>query len=492
MAGRQNSRINLTPIKDRTYSLFSKTRESTKRVATRASLFARKKPFTSFFAALGILLLVIILGNVVSKIGVKQPVNVEAVKKVKVYSIGESPKIALQAQVDQEGVVQIVAQMPGIVQNVPVTEGQQVSRGQTLVSLSTNYQGGNAPGLQAQLAGLQYKNIKDTFDAQKDLIGKQRELAEKMNNNTEELRKISDQAESDTRGLLDQNNAILQTLSNQLTTLEQSGATPEQLLGAQQAKAQVQAGVNQLQSAVRNLDYSTNTDNPPTKLADLQKDISLKQLDLQEKALALSKESSRIQYNIALVSAALMQPASPFNGTVERVMVSVGQSVNPGTVLAVVSSDNPKATLSLLVPQEIAQNISRATPSILHIGNKTVSLVPSYVSTVATKSLLYSVLYTLPPEYVSKVTNNSFVSIEAPIGYADTTASVPFVPIDAVFQSQNASYLFIVKGNKAVSKQVQLGSVYGSYVEVSSGIKNGDKIILNRSVVAGEKIEIEK
>ncbi|MBP6913276.1 MAG: biotin/lipoyl-binding protein [Candidatus Levybacteria bacterium] len=452
----------------------------------------QKHPFLSFFTALGLLLLIIISGNISSKLGIKSEERKELVKKVKIYSIGESPKIALQAQVEQEGVVEIVAQMPGIVQEVQVSDGQHVSTGQTLVSLSTNYQGGSAPSLQAQLAGAQYKNVQDTFNAQKDLIGKQKELTEKTNNNTEELRKISEDAKTNTKGLLDQNETILNTLSDQLETLEQSGATPDQLLQDQQAKAQAQSGVNQLRNTLKNLEYTTNINNPPTQLANLQKDISLKQLDLQEKALLLSKETSRIQYNIALVTAALMQPAAPFGGTVERIMVAPGESVSTGTVIAIISNDNPKATLSLMVPQEIAQNISRATPSIIHIGKKQIMLSPSYVSTVPTKSLLYSVLYTLPTEYISKAINKSYITVEAPIGYADTLASVPFIPIDSVFQSQNSSYVFVEKNNKVVSKTIKLGTVYGSYVEVSSGIQEGDKIILNRNVVSGEKIEIDK
>ncbi|HMS22376.1 MAG TPA: hypothetical protein PKA38_01305 [Candidatus Levybacteria bacterium] len=456
------------------------------------SIRAQKHPFLSFFIALGVLLLIIILGNISSKLGMKSEHVKELVKKVEVYSIGESPRISLQAQVKQEGVIEIVAQMPGIVQEVYVSDGQHLSSGQTLVSLSTNYQGGSTPNLQAQLANAQYKNIQDTFDTQKDLIGKQRELTEKTNNNAEELRKISDDSKTNTKGLLDQNETILNTLTDQLETLEQSGATPEQLLGAQQAKAQAQAGVNQLRSTLKNLEYTTNTTNPPTQLVNIQKDISYKQLDLQEKALLLSKETSRIQYNIALVTAALMHPATPFEGTVERIMVSPGESVSTGTVIALISSDNPKATLSLLVPQEIAENISRATPSTIHINGKKVLLTPSYISGVPTKSLLYSVLYTLPPEYISKVINKSYVTVEVPIGYADTLASVPFIPIDSVFQSQNSSYVFVEKNNKVISKTIKLGAVYGSYVEVSSGIQEGDKIILNRNVVSGEKIEIDK
>lgn len=442
--------------------------------------------------ALGLLLAVIIFGNILARFGNKPIQEETQVKSTQVYSIGNEPKITLQAQVNQEGVVEIVAQTPGVVQEVYVFEGDMVSEGQTLLQLSTNYQGGNAPALQAGLAGLQYKNIKDTYATQKELLAKQKELTENNSNNTEELRKISDNAENDTRGLLDQNEQILNTLSQQLDTLKQSGtATEAELLQAEQLKAQAQAGVNQLRASLRSLEYATNTDNPPTNLSNLQKDISLKQIELQGKALELSKETSKIQYNLALVQASLMRPASPFHGTVERVYVSPGELVNPGKVLAVIASHTPEASITVMVPQDIASSVSRVEPSILHIQGKSVKLTPSYVSNVATNKLLYTILYNLPEEYISKVTNNSFISIEIPIGYADSTAGVPFIPIDSVFQSQNDSFVFLKDKNTAKVQKVTLGSVYGSFVEVTKGITNGDQIILNRSVVDGEKIKIQ-
>lgn len=455
----------------------------------KAVTFLQKRPFVSFFVAIGLLFLIIIAGNVLASLGNTPQKTEEVSKNTDVYRIGESPKVTLQAKVNQEGVVEVIAQTPGIVDEVYVFEGEQVKAGQTLAALSTNYQGGNAPGLQASLIGLQYKNIQDTFDTQKELISKQREVAEKSNNNSEELRKISDKTEEDTRNLLNSSQRSLDLATQALAQQEQTG-TPETIALAQGAKTQAQAAVNQLQSGLRNLEYSTNTDNPPTSLSNLQKDISLKQLDLQEKALELSRETSRISYNLALTQAALMTPASPFNGTVERVMVSPGESVNPGTVIAVISSNNPEASVTVMVPSEIANSISLAVPSVLHIKSKEVKLTPAYVSKVATKASLYTVLYNLPEEYISKVTNNSFIPVDIPVGYADTVAAVPFIPIDSVFQSQNASYVFVVKNGKAVSQKVTLGAVYGSYVEVVSGISNGDKVILNRTIVNGEKVKI--
>lgn len=479
-------------LRKKSASIFSSVKERIKPGYKKTVVFTRRRPFLSFFLALGILFLLIVGGNIISGLQKKPETRKEIVKEVKAYTVGESPKVALQAEVNQEGTIQIVAQTPGIVQEIYVAEGDHVNRAQAIVSLSSNYQGGNAPGLQAQLAGAQYKNVKETYDTQKEIIAKQREVTEKTSNNTEELRKISENSREETSNLLNLNETILNTLSDNVTELQQNGATEAQILAAQSQQAQAQAGVNQLRSALRGLEYQVNTDNPPTQLANLQKDISLKQLDIQEKALALSRESSKIQYNLALVQAAMMRPSSPFSGTVERILVTPGQAVNPGTPIAIISSDNPKATLAMLVPFEIATNISRAEPSTLTIGRTTLKLTPSYVSTVATNELLYTVLYTLPEEYINKVSDNSFIAVEAPLANATRSGVHPFIPIDSVFQSQNASYVFIAKNSRVESRKVELGNVYGSFVEVLNGISDGDQIIESRNIVTGEKVKVTK
>ncbi|MDQ5900966.1 MAG: hypothetical protein QG600_544, partial [Patescibacteria group bacterium] len=171
--------------------------------------FVQKRPFLAFFASLGLLLLILIAGSVVSNLGKKEVKAVENVKTVQTLAIGQTPSVKLQAQIEKKGIIQIVAQTPGVVDTIHTKEGQTLQAGQKIVSLSTNYQGGNAASLQRQLAGAQAKNAYDTYDTQKELLKKQREVAEKSSANSEELRKISRDSAGDTAGLLRLNEEIL-------------------------------------------------------------------------------------------------------------------------------------------------------------------------------------------------------------------------------------------------------------------------------------------
>src|SRR5882672_7357479 len=78
--------------------------------------FIKRRPLGSFFIALGVLLLVIIVGHMLNQ-PKPQPTVPPAVKPVKLYSIGSVPRATFQAKIEKAGVIKIVAETSGIVQS---------------------------------------------------------------------------------------------------------------------------------------------------------------------------------------------------------------------------------------------------------------------------------------------------------------------------------------------------------------------------------------
>ncbi|HSA83795.1 MAG TPA: biotin/lipoyl-binding protein, partial [Patescibacteria group bacterium] len=407
-------------------NIFGQVKNSARKSYKKTTVFIKKRPLGSFFIVLGLLFFVLIIGNIFHR--QEEALAPESVtKEVKVFSIGNAPKASFQAKIEKQGVVKIVAQTGGIIQSVNVTEGQYVGQGQTLVVLSSNYQGGNAPAVQRQIAQANYQHLLDTYDQQKELIQKQRDIANLTDENADKQRDIAKQSLDATNALIDANQSVIDYFKSVAVTPEDDAAI-NQLQGVQ----------NQFRDGARNLNYSQSGDNAPAKVSDTQKDIAIKQLDLQEKGLALSKEISRLQLSLAYISEATMYPASPFAGIIERINVSVGQSVSPGTVIATVSSDDIATTAVLSVPEKISKIILSGEPSELIIEGKAVAVMPYHVSTQATDGQLYTVFYDIPSEYQSSVTSNSFVSINVPIAPAEIVRALdPFIPVDAVYQSQD-------------------------------------------------------
>src|SRR4051794_28069288 len=87
--------------------------------------FIKLHPLGSFFIALGLLFLVIIIGHVLNQ-PKPQPEAKPTIKSVQLYSIGSIPKATFQAKIEKAGVVKIIAQTSGIVQSIAVNEGAKV------------------------------------------------------------------------------------------------------------------------------------------------------------------------------------------------------------------------------------------------------------------------------------------------------------------------------------------------------------------------------
>jgi len=448
-----------------------------------------RKPLLSFFTILFLLFVLIFIGSLLRK---PQPekTTTPPTKEVQTYSIGSAPTIKVQAQVEKSGLVKIVALTPGVVSYINFTEGQQVAKGQVIAGLATNYQGGNAISIQREIAAATNKTTKETFDLQMDLLKKQRDIANRSNENANELREITADSLDETRSLLDLNQNIVSTLNTTLANLEADNATGENdatILQTKQLISQFQSGVNQLRSAVRSIEYQSATDKPAADLTTLSKDIALRQLDLQEKSLNLSLETSGLSLKLAQIQEETMYPSSPISGVVERVYVSQFQTVNPGDPIMLIHGTQTLQVVAK-VPRDVAQKISPIEMSNITIGSKTYKTAPSYISNEATDGSLYSIIFSIPDDYQNTVSDNEYISIEIPVGYAATSTAVPFVPLDAIYQSATNAYVFVNQNGIAKAKSVELGSVVGQFAEIRSGLSRGDQIILSRTVISGDKI----
>ena len=185
-------------------------------------------------------------------------------------------------------------------------------------------------------------------------------------------------------------------------------------------------------------------------------------------------------------------PASPFSGVVERVFVKQFDFVSPGIPLMIISQvveEDPISAVAF-VSKDIAQLVSQLEMSILHIGNEKIEAIPSYVSSEAVSGSLYAVYYSVPDKYNKALTDGGYISIEIPVGYPDSIASTPFVPIDAVYQTRSRAYLFVSENGKAVSREVVLGQIFGRFVEVESGLQSSDQVIIDRNIIDGDIVSV--
>lgn len=453
--------------------------------------FIDKKPLRSFFITLGIVLALIIIGNIIPKQKQEAP-NQPLIKKVNLYRIGSAPKITVQAQIRKTGVVQIVAQTGGVINMIHAFEGAKVGRGDQLINIASNYYGGNTASLQRQIAQKQDENMIATFDQQKEIIQKQKDLAGKTDENSDQLRDITGKSREETQRLITLNEQIITALD---VTINDPATSTSALATARQTKSSYLAALNQAKSALRVAEYQSAGDKPAAQTADITREITIKQLEIQEKQLALNKEITHLQFLLAQVTEGMYYPSAPFSGVVERVYVKPFDTVTPGTPLMLISQsvdEEDPITAVAYVSKDIANNASRLEESILHIEKKSIKIIPTYISTEAVQGNLFAIYFTVPDTFNKKLIQNGFITVDIPVGHADTSGAAPFIPIDAIYQTRTSAYIFVANQGKAKSKEITLGQVSGEYVAVESGISQNDAVILDRTIIEGDAVEEKK
>ncbi len=451
-----------------------------------------KNPLRSFFILLICVFLLILLSNFITRPKQKEAETAPEARKVELYNVGKAPRVEVQATVEKSGVVTVSALTSGIVQKVNFLEGAKVGQGANLMWISSSYSGGTISTYQRELAEKQYNFAKDNYGAQKDGIAKQRDAAYKVESNAYELREITKKSIDETKSLISLNEEIVNSLDNSIKALESSntgGVNDASITTTKQIKSQVLAGLNQLRAGLRASEYSVNADKAAAQLPLVQRDITLNALALQEKSLDLSLEVSRIQLRIAEIGESLNHPTSPVAGTIQRIFVRQGQLVSPGTPLAIIAGNSGNFLARAFVPASYAKSISRTEKSTLVAEGKSAEVSPYFVSQDAVEGSLYMIAYKIPDSLKSGLSDKSIMTVSLPIGAADTTATIPFIPIDSVYQTADRSYVFVAQDGRAKSKEIKTGTAFGSFVEVVSGLGASDRVILDRTVIDGERVQ---
>ena len=479
--------------------IITKTKLVFKNIATKVNNFLAKYPLGALGVTLVILLGLIALSNFLQTPNTNEEVTETSVKQVQVYSVGDSTRYVEQAgTIKKSNVIKIYAQTSGIVNFIYAPSGSSVTQGQSIISLASNYSGANSAAISKQIAQAQYNNLSSTYDSQKQIINNQIDLANTSNALADDLREISKKSLDETEELLKLNEGILSQLDQNIAELEASnsgGSNDALILSTKQLKSQFLTAVNGNKTAIANLQLDTNNENLNKTIADINKKVAIEQLNIQKQSLDLSLEVAQLQLKLAQINESLMFPSTPFNGTVEKLEVRAGDNVSAGDLIATVSSNNASdnnAQIEVLVTREVANQVSKTQPSLVVLGGQTIETTPSYVSNQATNGQLYTVFYNLTGQQLSgiNVSDLQTVSVRIPFGYADTTNVAMFVPIDAIHQTNEKSFVFVTNGeNVANAAEINVKDITGNFAQIE-GLEGNAQIILNRSVLDGDKVEV--
>lgn len=373
----------------------------------------KKRPISVFLVLLLILFGLIFAGN-----KLREPKSIdgenqeEMQKKVSVFKFNETPRISVQAKIDKENVVQLVAQKNGIVSGIYTKAGQKVYRGRTMAYISDTQFGENISVVALEVAKKQQEASDENIERQKKIFKKQKQIIDR---------------------------------------------TPS-----------------------------------PTSVLDLQEEIDKKQISINKENANLANDLSELGVKQAQIAAQMSRVSAPQNGIVEKVYVNPGQFVSVGAPIMLFRADKGSTFAEVKVPFEIAELVSVQQKSYLQLGKKEIEAYPVYISSEATDAYLYSILYCIPSEDVVGLADDSFVSVSLPLEIEVSGDDFfPLVPLDAIQLTQDKNFVFVLEEGQAKVREVELGNVISSYVEVLSGLGKRDEVIINRNVFDGDRVFAE-
>ena len=229
-----------------------------------------------------------------------------------------------------------------------------------------------------------------------------------------------------------------------------------------------------------------------------QGDVDVQNLKGQEAAVAAAQHNVTAQENLVKQLHQQRDYASvvaPFDGVITQRNVDVGSLVQgnatSGTFMFEIMQEDV-IRVSAFVPQDAAFGVAPGVDAIVRVPELPDREFPGAVTRIAdalqpgTRTLLTEVDIPNPD---GALTPGIYCTVEFRIPRKTPSLSVP---ADAIIFNRNGMQVAVVSNGKAEIRKVGVKRDLGTRVEIDSGIKAGDQVILNPPVtlVDGSKVQI--
>lgn len=182
---------------------------------------------------------------------------------------------------------------------------------------------------------------------------------------------------------------------------------------------------------------------------------------------------------------------APFSGTIEEVLVSAGQIVQPGVPVAfLVSNENmyihAEVSEAYVGKFKKGDMVKVTVPALNETFESTIVTVGSVINEA---SRTFTVEVKLPN--VDQYLKTNLVTILELTDYHVDEAIV--IPSRIIQEDLQGTYVYKVSGSKAQKVHIKLGQTYDSHTEVITGLNAGESIVDKgaRTIADGSAISIQ-
>jgi len=232
---------------------------------------------------------------------------------------------------------------------------------------------------------------------------------------------------------------------------------------------------------------------------------SLDKAETAYKSLLANVDIAAARIRAAEVALENMIIRAPFDGTVLTKNAEVGEIVAPfgasttsrAAVVTIadmnslmVETDVSESNIEKIEPGQDCEIVLDANPGKTYQGYvfKVVPTADRSKATVLVKVAFKNYDSSVLPEMSAKVSFLSKQNIED-----ENQEPVLTAPLSAVENLDGKKIVYIVVDDKAVQKEITTGRLFGNYVEITSGLEDGEKIInnLNEKIKDGIQVKVQ-
>jgi len=277
----------------------------------------------------------------------------------------------------------------------------------------------------------------------------------------------------------------------EINKLQAGGALSQKTIDGQKSEiALIQDQLASFSAQAKTLNTSLSDRRQAVVSAELQiADIK----DGADREDILSAQASVAQAEASLLSAEIAfgktQIKSPVFGTISAIETRIGQLVGPGSSVFSVANENA-LRIDTSVTSAEARKLSVGDEVLVDEEYKaTLSVISSSVDDTTGRVKVQVLLDD------QEVTLTSGSGVGLVFNLSDTNRNISerslSVPISSVFVRGDKAFVYVLQDNKAVPTEITTDDLFGENIEVVSGLKGSDVVILSaRGLKDNESVEV--
>jgi multidrug efflux pump subunit AcrA (membrane-fusion protein) len=353
-----------------------------------------------------------------------------------------------------------------------------------------------------KVAPVEKKSIGDPMEQVADISASvQMNIVTKVNGDVLEiLKKRGDRVEKgDVLFRIDPTDLEIQKEKAQLSIASTQEQMAKARLDLADGKQELKDGITKMESALKDAEKGYNKLRNDYDLGLVPK-IQLEQAETQLNSLRLDLEGMRrklqnlentnsltqLEYGLKTADVSLREldrglsntdVKATVSGVLTDLPVEIGMTLSPGIPAATVQQLDPVKIQAELTEEAAAlvrgkQELNFYVPGTVDKTKATVSYLADVIG-AQTKS--YSLELTVPnPDFKLKPGSKAQILLTE-----EKDQIVVTVPTLSVVREGGDTYVFVINGNAAEKRKVQLGRLHETYQEVLSGVKEGDQLVIS-------------